>query len=1554
MKHFLMLLFFIAPWFGSWAAEIENPLEGKTASSKAATARFSKFRNFDVELPNVHAKPEAAPIVAPVGTGISEKITEIQSALQKVRENKLFVGLLTEADLVSLPVGISKDIGGVVYEIVIYRVQLTPQGTLIDVGMGVKFPNTDQELMFGAFNVAFSQERGIGGTSKMALLSDYTVNLSKDIALKFNGTQNGGTTYVNWGCDGYQGMGIDFDMIFSRELIRPADEQGNVMEGQISTHIKANIETWDELIVEVNLPRFRMGEKSDRGFVFTAQDVVYDQSEITNGSVIFPEGYESPDFVDGNRNLWKGLYIRKAEVMMPNDFDKAMNESKDNNTTAAIDSAKMSSQRTVIGVEGLLLDRQGLTGHFYGHNLLSLEKGKLGAGWALSLYKLEVDILTGQFVKADLEGDIQIPTSDSEALLGYEAQILAGGDFHFTAKTNEEMVFTPFGESKLLLTRTELLVEIKGGKFYAMADMDGSMNVKVKSVDAELADIDFQGLKIQTKAPYLTATAFSASSELLEQKLSGKALSIHELNLSAEGEQVGLYVQASISLFQGDADSKEGFGAEGGFTIYGERKSTGWKYKETQISRITLEAHKENVFDLKGTIEILKDDPLYGDVFKGVVEARLGPMDSNGISIEASVMFGRKDGRDYWYADALAVIDQGIPVGPMNIHGFGGGVYYGMRKAGYSPDLANVVQSATGGVYLPDKNSGFGFKAIVVMSIVKKETVFAEATFEMDFLRGGGVRTAAFYGCANIMSVPSTGFGDSDLANMTGSLESEEGAAYQQQLNDDVASMASNCAIIDSNAPIFAGLSLVMDFEQSVFHGELVVSIQAGVVKGGGKAVIHFDQETWYIHIGTNKNPIFLSLLGVQATSYFMLGDGLPDGFDAPREVQEILGKSPKPTEQEGGRNEAALSGGRGVAFGASLKIATGEQTFLIFFADINAGLGFDVMLKDYGSNAVCANTGKQIGIDGWYAQGQMYAYVKAVIGVKVDLRFIKGRYEIIDAGFAALLQLKGPNPVYAYGIIGGRFRILGGLVKGNCSFEFTIGEECQIQGASPLGGIEVIAAMTPADKKEDVNVFSAGQVVFNVPINEEMKLLDPNTNEKKTYRVYLKNQHLRSDKGGEEIYEMIWNEDNTTLVLQPESMLQGQANYVFSVELEFQEKKNGKWVDAGNGEKLSKKVTFKTGDRPDFIEHEYVAYSYPVERQMNFFVDETGNGYMKMNVKGWDYLFAVDDPEKWSVKARFRTTSGEVSYGDVSYSDNNKLISLGIPNNLLTNKIYDLELVHIPNAVMNVDQNVTTTETNVDLGDAAGGEDGTSVTVAKRDATEELESYEEKVVYHSTFRSSNWRTFVSKYESLGIGSGNTGLLPSSGRSQINVYIPTKESETFDEAELRGVYGNNPLISLEVDFNDTFFQQWINPIIYDRYPLFGAQLDWRTESDNYGWLKPKGAVFVGMNNEGLVSLSDTEIENGRIDNHQGFRVYYNASWAIYKDFRDFQTNLEDLADKGQLNVSGEDKERTDYIRLAPQAPDLKIGDYHIIMNYTLPGQKKPSSTYRLKLRNIIQ
>ena len=154
--------------------------------------------------------------------------------------------------------------------------------------------------------------------------------------------------------------------------------------------------------------------------------------------------------------------------------------------------------------------------------------------------------------------------------------------------------------------------------------------------------------------------------------------------------------------------------------------------------------------------------------------------------------------------------------------------------------------------------------------------------------------------------------------------------------------------------------------------------------------------------MGTPTDPIGIKIalgpLSVQTSSYFMMGNDLPAFPPLPAPLQSIMAQN-NMTYQSNIDIESKdkIKSGQGIAFGAGVHVATGDIKFLILYANFQAGMGFDVMIKDY-SGYICQETGQKPGFNGWYAQGRVYAYLQGECGVRIKLGPIKKKIPIISA----------------------------------------------------------------------------------------------------------------------------------------------------------------------------------------------------------------------------------------------------------------------------------------------------------------------------------------------------------------------------------------------------------------------------------------------------------------------------------------------------------------------------------------------------------------------------
>ncbi len=180
-------------------------------------------------------------------------IAKAQAVIQEVREFKKFVGYLNGESLLSLPVGIHKEIGGLDYDIAIASIKLKPQYAELEVFMTFEMPQNGKVLTFRGKGIKFTKEGGIVGDATLELVADYAINLQGDksqIILKSG-------TAVSFDCSGFLSMALNADIKFARSLIVPENEAEDTLSGNVMASFQSTLQNWNDLVVEINMPPFR-------------------------------------------------------------------------------------------------------------------------------------------------------------------------------------------------------------------------------------------------------------------------------------------------------------------------------------------------------------------------------------------------------------------------------------------------------------------------------------------------------------------------------------------------------------------------------------------------------------------------------------------------------------------------------------------------------------------------------------------------------------------------------------------------------------------------------------------------------------------------------------------------------------------------------------------------------------------------------------------------------------------------------------------------------------------------------------------------------------------------------------------------------------------------------------------------------------------------------------------------------------------------------------------------------------------------------------------------
>jgi hypothetical protein len=1547
-KQLLTYLFALITLMPVWAtgntgeeviAETKPELEASNLAtlSVAATRQFKELdRQLEVEMANAFPLFEEGAIFSsdPIDSA-QYYVAKAQSVLGEIRAAQRYVGYLDGNALQTLPVGIHKEINGLSYDIGIASVKLKPQYAELEVYMQFEVPQNGKVLTFRAKGIKFTKAGGIVGDATLELVADYAINLSGDksqIILKSG-------TFVTFDCSGFQSMGITADVKFSRDLLLPEDESGRIIEGNVISSFDAKVDNWNDLVVQVSLPAFQV--KNLEGVGFSVLDAVFDFSDLRNApSVKFPVGYESTQMLPDNPNLWRGFYLRELSVRLPDQFSK-----------------KGETGRTTFAAYDVLIDNMGFSGLLVGTKLLTPKDGDLD-GWSFSIDSLSIELQANTLKEAAFNGGIVIPIGGEDTPFEYSALINIGNEYVFNVSPAKDLQFKVFQTSEVEIYEASYLeVKLVDGKFRPKANLHGKMSIAAKLGDSEsskkasLADITFENLELQSVKPYIKIGAFSFGSEAAQQAMANLPISINNIGMrSMSDTEVGLDFDIVVNL-------TESFSGAAGLTIVGkidtETGFQSWKFKRVDVNEIMIDVD-QGAFKFYGRMLFYRNDLVYGNGFNGIIDAEFSP----GIKVKATAIFGSVTNMRYWYADALVEFSNAIPIFTgVGIYGFGGGAYYHMKMdtEGVGSEFGTTN---SGVVYVPDSKSGLGLKATIkIGSMPTPEAFSGDATFEISFFAGGGVRYIAFSGNAYLMVPPMTeqlnGLKEkagkvAKAAKVAGDIGGGMLASVLDGGTDDSATEIYG-AIGEGageKGSVSAHMFISYDFENRVLHGnfEMFINVAGGIIKGvgpGGRAgwaVMHFAPHEWYIYIGTPDDRCGISAgvgpISVNLTSYFMVGTKILSSPPPPAKVSEILGG----IDLDYMGDENALGTGKGFAFGAAMEFDTGDLTFFAFYSRFQAGLGFDIMLKNYGDNVRCKGRSKPMGVNGWYANGQMYAYFDGKVGIRVRLFGKKKNVEILSLGAAAVLQTKLPNPFWMRGIVGGHYSVLGGLVKGNCKFEVVLGEECDMIGGSVLDGIQVIADATPAQDEKEVDVFNTPQAVFNMPIMQNFVMVDVD-DVKKTFRIKL--DHFRLVSGGAIIPgDIEWNDDKTVAAFNSYDVLPSEKKIDLQIKVSFQEKVGGAWTPVvvdGKTYIEELNTSFESRVAPDYIPHNNVVYSYPVINQYNFYPKESPSGYIKLE-KGQSYLFEVG--AEWNQVGRFTAKDGSKAEFNFAYSTGNRELTYTFPTTIKTNQIYAFEIINTPaKAQGKVDRNVSNKTNKVDI----GGE-GLDTEITTKQAEGTIDALQEKSVFTAYIRSSQYSTFSEKIDKQPIFATYRGLMIPWSIHFLKAYVTA--TEYFDAAEISGVSssGSKPLISLKADVsNNAYYTNYIQPLVYNGYPLDGDIKITYRDVNELG-LVPVRAITINQSSQDRV-LTDADIQAGTIvDNSNTLDFRYNLAYYYAYDFFEIQNKVV----QRYINKATYNDRVSDIIW--GQYPVVQPGDYKVRLEYILPGKTTANSTKQLTLK----
>ncbi|MBC6992876.1 hypothetical protein QWY85_03765 [Neolewinella lacunae] len=1316
-----------------------------------------------------------------------------------------------------LPISVTKYIGGLQYTILLDDVKFNPiSGATLSAYLILEDPDSGQKLVFEGTNITF----GVGGAdgSRLSLASTVAIRINNATKLILDA----GQTFVDWDCSGFAGMAVGGKVELCREFITPLDDNTlNPLPDPARFHLNFNtyVTEWLDAVVTVDAGAFAL--TNNEGIKWRLDSAVVDLSDRITPQFVPTDGYSSQhyDRQVGFSPLWRGFYLANLSATLPNDFSEG-------------------ADPVTVGVEDVLIDGTGFSGEAYveGVNLLDIGTGNAG-GWPFGIDRFNIKVLHNSFAGAGFGGGIIIPVFTDT--LRYSANIYRHGRYKFTVQPEDTVKMNMLLAEVELLPATKIEIGYDYDGFLAVADLTGNMRFKVPDtsiVKLTLPELYFKEFRVSNRDPYFDAGMWEIRNLGVNMDFGGFAMDLSRISpyKGSTSREFGLGFDLSIGLV-----SELEIAAGGRFGILGELEEINdrqkWKFKRIDLKGLFIDANIKDVMHVSGSLQWFNDDPDYGKGFYAMLEAEFTKKPLN-FSAQVAAQFGKREDTKYFFVDAMVGLASGVPIGPLKINGFGGGVSYHMHNTldiskmnfggnGAHAGMPNLGESFSGATYTVAPQYGLGLKAAVMVATAESSVFNGWAGLEFLFNdrdHGGGLATISFKGQGQFMAdiLP-------DPPQFMQTLSNNISAALPI---DEVPGISQGNGT--AGPPISAWVDLTYNFNEGVFDGKLEAYLRGGgLLMGAGpngrlvQAALHVDSEDWYINIGTPTAPagilVDLPYFNAGATAYFNMGTDIPDFPGLPENVLAMANLI--------NTNESLRKSGGGIMFGARIfaeaRLKAGPvQGFL------EADMGFDLMLRNYGS-AICAGSNQQIGLNGWYAAGQAWVYLNG--GVKLF------GVSIFEAGIAGVMQARLPNPFWAKATLAARVKLL--FVEKKINLNVEIGEQCSL--IDPDGGVvnenPLINYISPLDKAPGVAPDARPEVYFTVPIGRVF-----NGPDGQPFSATVTEHNMKTVNGGHLLsHNLVWSDDRTSATLVPLNMFGGGDSIRVTITVTV---KKGNTVERTE----TQTVTFATAAAYDFIPATNVAYSYPVDGMYDFYPKEYSQqkGFIQLKTGQAPLLYNL--PSGVENKVILTSATGAVEIIPFTYDASNRLITFDLPPaKLLLGQLYQLKLVRY---------------------------DGKDIV--------------KEILAPIHFRVSNQERFTQKIALM--QQGNMTIQPTTGSTGFIGRL-LNQNALLGDVERLGIGVDEPLVRFQAALG-TPYDNALEALQYTGFPInpdFGSCEEFTTTgAGNFESLGEAAGVSVSAF-QGPLVISGDHFTNGLVMSDRRQVLEYNVPQEAYADYLQLQSRI---------------------------------------------------------------
>lgn len=1172
-----------------------------------------------------------------------------------------------------LPFGIDNGKNAV---IAITDMIFTPQGAVFSANSWVPSPSDQiSGLPLSGYNLCMTPSKPCG---EGVLYLAKKMELTKYFALKGDDDGLAGSaflkpdtsqvTYAVFDKEGFRKMRI-------HGLLAPPNlklvENNGPVEISVNADIEKDFKNWT---AQFSFPRFYVEGMKDFKFSMTnGQPALYDHSEATTPGAL-PAGYETAD----GHALWKGLYFSEMTIELPDFLKKG--EGGDPVTAS---------------VKGLIYDDKGFSGKIEVDNILSVDQGSMG-GWYFSIDQFIVSFLNSSFQTSQMKGALVLPIfkdpTNKSSRLDYKSTFTSNASegglaFEMTAADSSGDMQSEVWKAKLSLRGSSITARYNASTgFVAKAVLNGTIGIDAGPLN--IPGATFQGVVLSTAAPYFQVDNFHMGLASPQKEATGLPFNIDPYRTGIENGGTN----SPAFRIGGNLDLSEAAGitATGNILLRfnvgnGANGRPDWSYKGVESANFQAQGGVGPV-SVSGLIELFQDDPSYGNGFKGNLHmAMLEKFD-----IEVGAMFGKTTGSDpyrYWYVGGKAKLPDGtsIPLaGPVVFKGFGGGLY------------SNVLQtvSADTVIYVPEKGKK-GFEASVLVGMITPNLLDAEGIFRMN-LNGSTVDNINIHADAWFLGTGKT----AALATGAFDLNLELAESVFTGKADLVADLAIGPGSISATLPV----NLLIDYS---------------------------GNPGWYFAIGapTEDGRAQLAVkMGLEATfgSYFVMGSYAPKGWKLPPDpyikdaaLRSLFdGMSGKRKDQS---SQAFKSSPENpiLAFGAGFSMGH-DYNVGPFYMHFAGAVGFDMVLKRLDSP--CSASGQIPGINGWYAEGQLYAGMTFALGIDVDLWVYEGRIQVASLSAGALLRGGLVNPIWLNGQVAVRYSVLKGLVKGKFNFDFWYNREHQCDPAflppNPFTDMPLISSIGPAGTDTKTSIMTPFTATFNYPVENKMiveieipegKQVDAGAIGTRIGNTFIQEFKLQfkdrfvaiaTQKSGDSntgTLVMGTNEEgdrNYAATYYRDKALLPNTTYDLTVGIQvyvYNKTKLEPFLFKSKTVEQTEKVSFVTADCPTDLsrgtsDQDMVLTSYPYEGQRYFMKGEPARPFVKLKAALQGCLNGMGSNADYDLQVAFTPLDGSqfapdqaksVLLAGAEFTGDQYVYDL--PLGLRNNTLYRLQLIRIP-----------------------------------------------------------------------------------------------------------------------------------------------------------------------------------------------------------------------------------------------------------------------------------